>query len=1114
MSNKKRSTKRQVRVPVKFNDHVVRNLSQKRIDNCAEELNEQIRVLDEDPNVKGGMDENDAVKEVVGTDGTYDVVDKLGTDSNGNKVQEGMNNVVEMSPWMVNGKPLMVQKWNPDIGMEKTEHDKISLWVKFTNVPMEAWGVEGLIVVASSVGKPIIMDYMTAKVCKTRTGRTEYARILIEISVEKGFKENVELQYRDKHNNVKGTKMVKVEYNWNPHICSHCVVFGHNWNQCTKRVRTSDEINVGMKPKLYENKSGSSNMEYQKKQWTKKKPNVESMGGNGKEKSFDEEFPKLPVKNTKERSTESLLGNERMKNKYSVLSDVESDNMEEIKMLKDRMIVDEAWEAYKEKERLDQEAGMEKIVEGIVEDMLKDDSLATQNLVCDKAFGRWEWFLIDMLCLIENMYDKKRVYCSFVYAANTNCTNSLEIEDICSSRLFYTWIKSPHYPQSSVLKKLDRFMVNEGFLKTYDQAYAVFHPYIISDHSPAVLTIPKAMKRKPKAFRFTNFITEKPEFLDIVREDVFRRVVHLKKKLQDSQTLVDSQPHNTQFKEAVVVILKEYHEAVINEEKLLFQKAKVENMVEGDDVAKQFVEHYKEFLGHEKQVDDISSMQGIFTKTLSVEEALYMVREVTNNEIKTAMFDIRDNKASGPDGYTSRFFKKAWHIVGEDVCKAIKEFFESGKLLGEINATIITLVLKIVHAKTVGRQIQDNIIIAQELLKGYNRNSGPKRYSLKIDIAKAYDTVNWEFLKEILILFGFHEKMVHWIVTCVTSTSFSICVNGDIHRITNLCFADDLLVLCHGDVVSVEVIKQSLNDFSRVFGLILNMNKVGKLPVKYLGVLLITKRLGMGDCKQLLDKVKMKVRNWKNKYLSYAGRLQLVAAVLSSMKLFCASVFLVPKGTVKDIGRVFKGFFWCQGELTKGKAKVAWKTVCQPKHQGGLGLKDLGEDAAFVGIGFGNGIGNVIKLKCSVRWNKYALGWTQFDVSENLDKSVPIRSTWSCDGEVKQLSNYGSVGRKISERISIRIIKFDDQINRDDKSGLKSFHVPLNDIDICTTPNSNPMGPFCLVEEKVEGGVGIEGDGGFDGGGVVCEVVFGIGSRLSTGCVVDGVGLVVVFVLL
>ncbi|GKG02589.1 RNA-directed DNA polymerase, eukaryota, reverse transcriptase zinc-binding domain protein, partial [Tanacetum coccineum] len=60
-----------------------------------------------------------------------------------------------------------------------------------------------------------------------------------------------------------------------------------------------------------------------------------------------------------------------------------------------------------------------------------------------------------------------------------------------------------------------------------------------------------------------------------------------------------------------------------------------------------------------------------------------------------AMFDIDDNKAPGPDGFTAKFFKKAWHIVGSDVCNAVKEFFVKGKLLGEMNATLITLVPKL-----------------------------------------------------------------------------------------------------------------------------------------------------------------------------------------------------------------------------------------------------------------------------------------------------------------------------------------------------------------------------------------------------------------------------------
>lgn len=50
-----------------------------------------------------------------------------------------------------------------------------------------------------------------------------------------------------------------------------------------------------------------------------------------------------------------------------------------------------------------------------------------------------------------------------------------------------------------------------------------------------------------------------------------------------------------------------------------------------------------------------------------------------------------------------------------------------------------------------------------------------------MDIQKAYDTVNWAFLRSILVGFGFHHKMVDWIMVCVSSTSYSICVNGDLH---------------------------------------------------------------------------------------------------------------------------------------------------------------------------------------------------------------------------------------------------------------------------------------------------------------------------------------------
>lgn len=52
-----------------------------------------------------------------------------------------------------------------------------------------------------------------------------------------------------------------------------------------------------------------------------------------------------------------------------------------------------------------------------------------------------------------------------------------------------------------------------------------------------------------------------------------------------------------------------------------------------------------------------------------------MVREVTDSEIRSAMFSIGNNKALGPDVFTSVFFEKAWYVVGGDVCQAVKYFF-------------------------------------------------------------------------------------------------------------------------------------------------------------------------------------------------------------------------------------------------------------------------------------------------------------------------------------------------------------------------------------------------------------------------------------------------------
>ncbi|GKD95824.1 hypothetical protein Tco_1379721, partial [Tanacetum coccineum] len=88
------------------------------------------------------------------------------------------------------------------------------------------------------------------------------------------------------------------------------------------------------------------------------------------------------------------------------------------------------------------------------------------------------------------------------------------------------------------------------------------------------------------------------------------------------------------------------------------------------------------------------NVEGLFSKSISATTSSNMVRDITNDEIKAAMFDIGDDKASGPDGYTFAFFKKGWSVVGHDVCKAVQDFFSNGCILKEINHTFLALIPK------------------------------------------------------------------------------------------------------------------------------------------------------------------------------------------------------------------------------------------------------------------------------------------------------------------------------------------------------------------------------------------------------------------------------------
>lgn len=85
-------------------------------------------------------------------------------------------------------------------------------------------------------------------------------------------------------------------------------------------------------------------------------------------------------------------------------------------------------------------------------------------------------------------------------------------------------------------------MANEYMIRDYAEAQACFLPYVISDHSPAILVIPNCLEKKKRSFRFSNYITGKAAFIPLVKEEWNKNIMGfrmfvLAKKNEKSQKM-------------------------------------------------------------------------------------------------------------------------------------------------------------------------------------------------------------------------------------------------------------------------------------------------------------------------------------------------------------------------------------------------------------------------------------------------------------------------------------------------------------------------------------------------------------------------------------------------
>ncbi|KAL2246056.1 UNVERIFIED_CONTAM: hypothetical protein Sindi_2873800 [Sesamum indicum] len=339
---------------------------------------------------------------------------------------------------------------------------------------------------------------------------------------------------------------------------------------------------------------------------------------------------------------------------------------------------------------------------------------------------------------------------------------------------------------------------------------------------------------------------------------------------------------------------------------------------EQGEIVHEFISYYQNLLGGTRRnvPVHIRYLRPWARHFLTDEETGLLLLPFSTDHVKQAVFDNAEDKAPGPNGFSSGFFKAAWPVVGDEVTRAVLDFFATGKLLKQTNCTLLALIPKVHTPMSVGdfrpisccnvlykiiakllvqrlsgvldkiispcqaafipgRSIGDNIMLAQELFTGYNQIRLPQRCAMKVDIRKAYDTVEWDFLLAVMQMFGFPPIFFKWIEECITTASFSIGLNGKPHgffagarglrqddplspylfvlvmevlhlgflqlieqdmqftfhwkcepaRVFQLGFADNILLFCKADIDSIRVFKVGLDRFAEWSGLRLNVQK-------------------------------------------------------------------------------------------------------------------------------------------------------------------------------------------------------------------------------------------------------------------------------------------------
>ncbi|XP_019184779.1 PREDICTED: uncharacterized protein LOC109179736 [Ipomoea nil] len=407
--------------------------------------------------------------------------------------------------------------------------------------------------------------------------------------------------------------------------------------------------------------------------------------------------------------------------------------------------------------------------------------------------------------------------------------------------------------------------------------------------------------------------------------------------------------------------------------------------MEGDNMNTIILEYFSQIFSSGDPIDGNDLFSEISPRVTQTQND-QLLRPFVITEVRDALFAMAPDKAPGPDGMNPGFYQHFWDVVGNDISAFILNCLNNQIFPADLNNTDVVLIPKKKSPEVVAdfrpialsnviyrimakmitqrmkplmeniisnsqsafipdRLITDNILVAAEVGHYLNRKQcGAVGWgALKLDMAKAYDRMEWPFLRGMLIALGFDDRWIDLIMLCVTTVSYNFMINGSrstpITPTRGLRQGDPLspylFIIC---AEGLSVLLQRAQDKGLIHGCRVAR---GAPPISHLFFAddsLLFFRANMQEASE--------IKNCLLLYESLSGQKD-YPLLWEGIKRLHLHILRIGSGKGLVLGirnyylrQAMNRYWWGTG-TDRGIHWKAWDGLCIPKKHGGLGFKDL-----------------------------------------------------------------------------------------------------------------------------------------------------------------------------